>query len=218
MSGFSKGDLDYNSGKGSVDAKTAGLYGTYIMPNGFYADLVLKYMWMTNDFDVLALQGNRVTGGDMDTSGFGASLEVDKRFHFGKNNEGFHLEPQLQLSYLGQNGGDFLALNGLKVEVDSYTSLLVRFSVLGGCEIKNGNMPFNVYAKVFGVHEFDGDIGAKFNGIQVHDSFGDTWVVYSLGVTAQFYKMHNLYLDVERSDGGQFASLWNVKLGYRILF
>lgn len=128
MFGYSKGDMDYDSrGSGTIEAKTLGLYGTYKRNSGFYADLLLKYMWMDNDFDVINLQGSAIHGDEMSTDGFGASLEIGKRVHFdSKSKSGWYVEPQAQISYLRQNSGDFYASNGLHVNVDSYTSLLGR--------------------------------------------------------------------------------------------
>lgn len=217
MFGYSKGDLDYDShGSGTIEAKTLGLYGTYKRESGFYADLLLKYMWMDNEFDVINLQGGTIHGDEMSTDGFGASLEIGKRFHFdSKSRSGWYVEPQAQISYLRQNSGDFYASNGLHVNVDSYTSLLGRVGTNIGYEIKSGKNPVNVYAKASYVYEFDGDVGAKLNGEGVKASFGDSWWTYGIGITAKVGTRHNVYLDLERATGGQFKQPWSLNGGYR---
>ena len=218
MGSYSRGDVDFPTGKGDLDAKTIGVYGTFVSPKGFYADLALKHMWVTNKFDVLTLQGDRVTGKSVNTSGFGASAEVGKRVYFSSNNEGFHVEPQLQVTWQRQAGGYFSASNSLKINVNPFDSLLGRVGALVGYEVKRGNIPFNVYAKLSVVREFDGKISADLNASGIQDHFRNTWVTYGAGATMRVLKDHNLYLDFERSNGGQFNAPWAVKAGYRILF
>ena len=216
MFGYSKGNLDYATGRGSIDSKTLGAYGTYIAPNGAYADLVLKYGWMKNDFKVLDTAGDRVTGDDMNTNGLSASIEVGKKIHFNKEQkQGWYVEPQAQLSMGHQSGGSFNASNGLRVDVDSYNSVLGRVGANIGYEVKGGKNPVNVYGKVSLVHEFNGDIGFRMNGISNQESFGDSWWTYGVGVTAQLNQKHNVYLDIERASGGQFRQPWSVNVGYR---
>ena len=216
MFGYSKGNLDYGVGSGSIDSKTLGAYGTYIAPTGFYADLVLKYGWMKNDFKVLDTAGDWVTGEKMKTDGLAASLEIGQRIHLDrKSKEGWYLEPQAQLSTGHQSGGSFNASNGLQVDVDSYKSTLGRLGLNAGYEIKSGENPVNIYAKASYVHEFDGDVGYRLNGSREQTSFGDSWWTYGVGITAQLNQKHNIYLDIERASGGQFNQPWSVNGGYR---
>ena len=216
MFGYSKGNLDYGMGSGSIDSKTIGAYATRIAPNGFYADIVLKYGWMKNDFKVLDSAGDRVTGNDISTDGFTGSLEFGRRIHKDKTTkEGWYVEPQVQFSVGRQSGGSFTASNGLRVDVDSYKSTIGRIGANLGYEVKSGKNPINIYAKASYVHEFDGDVEYHFNGSSEQTSFGDSWWTYGLGVTAQINKKHNVYLDIERSSGGQFKQSWALNGGYR---
>ena len=216
MCGYSKGNLEYQTGHGSIDSKTLGIYGTYIAPSGFYADLALKYGWMKNDFKVLDTAGALVTGENMSTDGLSASLEIGQKIHFNKGaKDGWYVEPQAQISMGHQSGGNFDASNGLRVDVDSYTSTLGRLGMNVGYEVKSGKNPVNVYAKASYVHEFDGDVGYRLNGSTEQASFGDSWWTYGIGITAQLNKKHNVYLDIERASGGQFSQPWSVNGGYR---
>lgn len=218
MFGYSKGDLDYlSSGKGDVDSKTLGVYGTFISRNGFYADLALKYQWMDNDFDVLDSAGTRVTGGKASTNGFGASLEIGRRFFFGKDGgskEGWYIEPQAQLSWLRQSDGYFTASNGLHIGLDDYTSLLGRIGILAGYKLDRSNF----YVTVSKVKEFDGDADIYANGVRIENSFGGDWWVYGLGFTSRLNDRNSVYLDVERASGGPFTQAWAVRAGWRITF
>lgn len=216
MFGYGKGSLDYGVGSGNVDSKTLGLYGTYIHPSGFYTDAVLKYNRMNNDYKVLDSAGIPVKGDDINADGVHFSLEVGQRIHLDRQaKSGWYIEPQAQISVGRVTGGDFTASNGLRVHVDDYNTVLGRVGMLAGYEVKGGNNPINVYGKVSYVHEFNGDMGYRLNGISVNDSFGDSWIVYGVGASAQIGKNHNLYLDIERASGGQFNQPWAINGGYR---
>lgn len=214
MFGYSKGDIDYlTSGNGTVDSKTLGVYGTFIAPNGFFADLVLKYQWMDNDFDVLDSAGDKVTGGGVSTGGYGASLELGQRIHFKGNGRGnWYIEPQVQLSYMRQDGGYFNASNGLHIGVEPFTSVLGRGGILLGYE----NERTNFYAKVSKVKEFNGDVTIMANSQPLPDSFGGSWWVYGLGFTSRVNDRNNIYIDIERASGGSFTQVWVAKAGWRI--
>ncbi len=125
------------------------------------------------------------------------------------------MEPQGQIIFGHQNSGSFNASNGLRVDVDSYNSTLGRLGLLAGYELKSGKNPVNVYAKASYVHEFDGDLSFRMNGIQAQESFGGSWWTWGLGVNAQFSKNHNIYFDIERASGGKFNQPWSVNGGYR---
>lgn len=219
MFGYSKGDLDYDKhGSGEVDSKKLGVYGVYVRPDGFYADLVLKYQWMTNDFDAIGADGSLIRGSDARTGGFGASLEVGKRLQVGRSREnygGWYVEPQLQLSYQRQDGGWFSADGGmLRIGIDPFTSLLGRVGMLIGYETDRTNF----YAKVSKVKEFDGDLTVRSGSAFAEESFGDDWWVYGIGVTSRINDRNSLYFDVERASGGSFSQPWRVTAGWRLEF
>ena len=178
--------------------------------------MVLKYGWMKNDYKVLDSSNVTIKGDDMNTSGLSASMEIGQRLHLDqKTKEGWYVEPQAQLTVGHQSGGSFTASNGLNINVDSYNSVLGRVGMQAGYEVKSGKNPINVYAKASYVHEFDGDVGIRFNGVGVNQSFGDSWITYGVGATAQIGKKHNLYVDIERASGGKFNQPWAVNAGYR---
>ncbi len=216
FAGYGKGSLDYGRGSGSVDTKTLGIYGTYISPKGFYTDLVVKHVWMKNDFSTLDSSGDKVTGGNMNTNGISASIEVGKGYHFGrKKKEGWYVEPQAQLTTSRQSGGSFKASNGLRIDVESSTSILSRVGANVGYEIKEGKNPVNGYFKFSHVREFNGDVDYRLNDSKETTSYSDSWWTWGLGVTAQVNNKHHIYIDVERASGGQFNQPWALNGGYR---
>ena len=214
--GYSKGDLDYREngyGSGNAENKTLGAYATYVAKNGFYVDAIIKYVWSKNDFSVYDSQGTMVTGDDVSLGGFGASIEVGKRFRFKANKDGgaWYVEPQAQLSYQRQGSAYFTANNGLNIGIDDFNSLLGRIGTLIGYETEKTNF----YAKVSYVKEFDGDMDIRYgNGTRIAgESFGDEWWVYGIGVTHQVNQRNSLYLSLERSSGGSFTEDWALRGG-----
>lgn len=187
----------------------------YIGKNGFYIDTVLKYQWMTNDFDVIDTAGTLVRGNDADTGGLGFSVEFGQRVPFGgAQKSGWYAEPQIQFSYQYQDGDYFNATNGLRIGVDSFTSIIGRLGILVGYETEK----INFYGKVSRVKEFDEDLTIRANGVPIDESFGGSWWVYGIGFTSRLSDWNSIYMDVERTSGGSFRQPWAVRLGWRTIF
>lgn len=219
--GYGKGDLDYKDnghGSGTAENKTLGLYATYVAKNGFYIDTIAKYVWSTNDFRVFDTAGTLVVGDDVDLGGFGASVEIGRRFRLKENRTGgrWYVEPQAQLSYLRQGSAYFSASNGLRIGVDDFNSLLGRLGALIGYETDRTNF----YAKISYLKEFDGDLDIRYaSGKHIAgESFGDDWWTYGIGVTHQVNPRNSLYFSLERSSGGVFTEDWAIRGGWRVTF
>lgn len=224
--GYSKGNLDYlSNGSGSIDSKSIGAYWTHIHRNGFYADAVLKYNWMKSDFKRLDSAGTIVNGSDIDTDGVTGSLEVGRRYFFNtaengekikvEDRQGWYVEPQLQLTVGQQSGGSFSSSNGLRIKAESYRSTMGQARLHLGYEVRTGENPVNIYGKLGVVKEFDGDVDYTLNGSKKSTSYGDTWKLWGMGITAKFGQKHDVHLEVERATGGQFVQSWGINGGYR---
>ena len=217
MGGYSKGNLDYKDGSGSIDSKTLGIYGTYVAPSDFYSNLILKYGWTNSDFSVRDSAGEGVAGKGLKSDGFSSSLEVGKKIHFDQaTKSGWYVEPQAQITYGAQNGGSVTATNGLIVDLDGYHSLQGRLGMRAGYEVKSGKNPVNVYGKLSYIHEFDGKMDVALNGINIREELSDSWWNYGIGVTAKVGDRHNVYLEVEKSSGDRFDQKWGITGGYRV--
>lgn len=215
MLGYTSAGQSYNSGSGSADSATLGLYRTYAAPDGRYADLVVKYGWMSSDYKVLDT-ASAWAEGNLSTRGPSLSLEAGQRLYQDKaNNQGWYLEPQAQFDLGRRSGGRFTASNGLAVKVDNSRSVLGRLGVVVGREIRHDSRPMNAYGKISYVKEFDGDIGFTMNGSPAQESLGGSWWSYGVGVAAQLRNDNNLYLDITRANGGKFNQCWQLNLGLR---
>lgn len=217
---YGNADLDYlqyGHGNGEVKNKTLGLYATYMRNDGFYVDTIVKHVWSETSFNVLDSHGTMVTGKDVDTGGLGASIEVGKRFRFGKENNAkgsWYIEPQAQITWQHMGSGAFMASNGLCIGLDSYDSVLGRIGFLLGYQTNNTNF----YAKASYMKEFNGDLNINANGVNIFETFDDNWFVYGIGVTHKINDRNSLYFDLERSTGGKFEQDWAINGGWRISF
>ncbi|MDL2298024.1 autotransporter outer membrane beta-barrel domain-containing protein [Synergistaceae bacterium OttesenSCG-928-D05] len=157
------------------------------------------------------------TSKDVDTGGLGASIEVGKRFRFGKENNAkgsWYIEPQAQITWQHMGSGAFMASNGLCIGLDSYDSVLGRVGFLLGYQTNNTNF----YAKASYMKEFNGDLNINANGVNIFETFDDNWFVYGIGVTHKINDRNSLYFDLERSTGGKFEQDWAINGGWRISF
>ena len=146
-----------------------------------------------NSFNVSSVDYGRINS-DVDSDGYGLSVEVGKRFYFDPSKSGYYIEPQAQISYAHQGSASTTASDGLNINMDSYDSTLGRVSALIGYEVKNSQTPMNVYFKTGYVTEMSGNTSYSLNGNKESYDFGGDWWENSIGITAQIKKAHNLYL------------------------
>lgn len=214
--GYSAGDLDLRSG-GDSDVKSymVGMYGTFMHPNGFYLDAVLKYRWKNSEFNTYDSTGDYVKSDSISTSGLGWSVEFGQRISFnGTPKDGWYAEPQVQLRYQRQGAGHYNLSNGLRIGADGVTSVIGRLGILVGHE--KGDR--NYYAKLFRLKEFDGELNVWTGD---HDylttqRLGGSWWVYGIGLTSKVNDRNYLYCDIERTAGSSdFQQKWRLNAGWR---
>ena len=72
-----------DGGNGSTNALSLGTYATWLNPEGWYADLVLKYTQLWNYFNTPASDAS-ITTAQYSVPALGGSLEIGKRFNLGE--------------------------------------------------------------------------------------------------------------------------------------
>jgi outer membrane autotransporter protein len=216
MFGMTDSSQSYQTGDGSAKSKHVGIYASYLMENGFYVDALAKYNDLKSNFAVADSMGVSVSGKG-NSKGVSASIETGMRFHFNETKQGAYLEPQVQLTYTHQQSDTVNVSNGLRVDLDSYTSLLGRAGMLIGYETIGSNTPVNIYFKTGYIREFDGDTNYALNGSKQNHSFKGGWWNNGIGVSAQFYQNHHVYSEIEKSNGDLFNQQ-QINFGYRYSF
>lgn len=215
--GYTDANPNYRDGNGNAKNYNFALYGTFVTDNQFYVDTVLKYEHIKNNFNVRDTQYNKVSG-HAKSDGYGLSVEAGKRFYLQGSNEGLYLEPQLQASYMHQEGDVVRASNGLRVKLSDYSSLLGRASTALGYQIKNGDTPINVYLKTGYVKEFKAsDVNYYLNSSKEKHSFKGSFWDSEIGISTTLNKRHTIYADLNYANGSRFDKQ-QINIGYRYTF
>jgi outer membrane autotransporter protein len=200
---------------GTTQAFSLGAYGTLIHPSGFYADLVVKYTQLWNDFDApnvlssLGLGPSATANYSIPT--FGASLEIGKRWDFGH----FFLEPQGQIEGAWAGGADYTVSTGLRVSADSQTSLRGRLGVRTGYHFDWGSRAFEPYAKVSVTNEFLGGDRISTNQTAFSPTLSGVGIQAAGGVTARITDSIYLYGEYDYANSDKIRIPWAVDAGFR---
>ena len=197
---------------GSAENKHTGVavYGSYLKDDGSFIDLIAKYARMKNEFTINGGAGN----GDFDTNGYSVSAEYGKRF---TKNNGFWIEPQVELTYGYVGAASYLSSNGVQVRQDGMDSLVGRIGFSIGRYLKAGN----VYARASYLYDFDGETKVSFNkgaSRSFEQDLGGGWWEVGVGTNINLSDATHLYFDVEKTYGGNIATPWQWNAGVRWSF
>lgn len=211
------GDVAYNSGSGDTASTMVGIYGSYLGKKGHFADVIVKYGHLKNDFSTTT--NNVLYEGDNSANGLNMSLEYGYREELKDN---WYLEPQVELNYGHINSSDYTMIMdgvaGAGVSNDAIDSLIGRIGVNIGRKTPTGN----VYAKLSLAREFAGDValttryGTYSNNSS--DSMKDTWLEYGIGFNSKISKTDNLYGEISQTTGDKTVDKWKANIGYRHSF
>jgi outer membrane autotransporter protein len=201
-----------DGGNGSTNALSVGAYATWMHPKGWYADLVVKYTQLWNYFNTPGSDGSVATG-DYSIPSFGGSLEVGKRFEFGR----FFLEPQAQLAGVWEAGNDYSVSNGLAVGEADQFSLRGRLGLRAGMDfVLSNGMEIEPYLKVSAVHEFLTGDQITLNETGFNPTLSGTWVDAAAGLTARVSQSVYLYGEYDYANGDKIRQPWAVNAGVRL--
>ncbi|WP_456103845.1 autotransporter outer membrane beta-barrel domain-containing protein [Phascolarctobacterium succinatutens] len=199
--------------RGTGENKHTGLavYGSYVNDNGSFIDLIAKYARMDNDYKTI---GIGVGDASYESNGYSLSAEYGKRF---TKDNGFWIEPQVELTYGTVGSVDYLTSKGARVHQDSVDSLVGRLGFSLGKDIKQGN----VYVRASYLYDFDGETSATMvgKGSQKYEQgLGGGWWEVGVGTNLNLSDATHLYFDVEKTYGGNVATPWQWNAGVRWSF
>ena len=199
--------------RGTGENKHTGLaiYGSYLSDNGSFVDLIAKYARMDNDYSTI---GAGVGDASYETNGYSLSAEYGKRF---TKDNGFWIEPQVELTYGTVGSVDYLTSKGARVHQDSVDSLVGRLGISLGKDIKQGN----VYVRASYLYDFDGETKATMSGAgtaSFEQDLGGGWWEVGVGTNLNLSDATHLYFDVEKTYGGNVATPWQWNAGVRWSF
>ena len=204
------GETSYASGYGENDSTSLSMYGTRLMNDGQYLDLVLKVGRLSNEFDNYAEAGD--THGDYDAWGTAISGEYGKKLDL---KEGWFVTPQAQLSLMRIGGEDYTTSNKIAVSQDTLYSAVGRIGFEAGKDTGWGSL----YAKASVLHEFAGDADTYVRLNDLSNSYsqdlGDTWYEAGFGFNWKMGNGSYFYADVIRTFGGDIDTPWQWNAGVR---
>ena len=208
---YTDASSSFSTGHGENKSTGFAVYGSYLSDNGSFVDLIAKAARLKNEFDVLGGAGK----GDYETNGYSLSAEYGKRF---TKDNGFWIEPQVELTYGYVGAVDYLTNNDVKVRQNGMDSLVGRIGFSMGRNIKAGN----VYARASYLYDFDGETDVTFSKNSVTRGFkqdlGGGWWEVGVGTNINLSDATHLYFDVEKTYGGNVATPWQWNAGVRWSF
>ena len=208
---YTEGESSFNGGSGENKHTGFAVYGSYLNDDGSFIDLIAKYARLDHDFDVNGGAGS----GDYDTNGYSVSAEYGKRF---TQDNGMWIEPQVELTYGKIGSANYTTDKGVSVRQDGMDSLVGRVGFALGKDFKQGN----AYVRASYLYDFDGETDMTFskNGVTrgFEQDLGGGWWEVGVGTNINLSDATHLYMDVEKTYGGDVATPWQWNVGVRYSF
>ena len=206
-----EGNSTFAAGSGENKHTGLAIYGSYLSDSGSFVDLIAKYARLDNEFKTV---GAGVGDADYKENAYSLSAEYGKRF---TNDNGFWIEPQVELTYGTVASVDYLTNKGYSVHKDSTDSLVGRLGFALGKNIKQGN----VYVRASYLYDFDGESTVTMSGAgtaSFKQDLGGGWWEVGVGTNLNLSDATHLYFDVEKTYGGDVATPWQWNAGVRWSF
>ena len=205
---YTDGDTSYGAGKAENTHKGFALYGSRLGDDGTFIDIIAKYARIDQDY--YTVYGN----GGSSADGYSFSAETGKRFAI---SHGSWIEPQVELSY-GHVTSTNYRLGGIDVAQDAIDSFVGRLGFSLGQDIKRGN----VYVRASYLYDFDGDTSSSFEDggkkRTIKEDLGGGWWEVGFGTNLNLSENAHVYLDMEKTFGGDIRTDWRWNLGMRWSF
>ena len=206
-----EGNSTFAAGSGENKHTGLAIYGSYLSDSGSFVDLIAKYARLDNEFKTV---GAGVGDADYKGNAYSLSAEYGKRF---TSDNGFWIEPQVELTYGTVGSVDYLTNKGYSVHKDSTDSLVGRLGFALGKNIKQGN----VYVRASYLYDFDSESTVTMSGAgtaSFKQDLGGGWWEVGVGTNLNLSEATHLYFDVEKTYGGDVATPWQWNAGVRWSF
>ncbi|MBZ7977103.1 autotransporter outer membrane beta-barrel domain-containing protein [Campylobacter sp. RM12637] len=200
-----------NAGVRAKDT-SVGAYLSYIHNDGYFADLVLKYIRSSYDSKFVDVKSQ---------NSFLVSAEGGYRFNVNNN---FYLEPSLEIitGYIGKYESSLKIFNKFKINVDAHSPLIFKPQIFAGYSVNDFTFRAGVGAVIdTQTKEADLLIGDIIKGVnaKVKSKLGasDRGFV-SVGTAYTFSDNLRLNLSVERSFGTKLTNDYEINSTIRYTF
>ena len=208
-----EGSTSFATGSGDNTHTGFAIYGSYLADNGSFLDLIAKYAHMEHTYQSI---GAGVGNADYDTNGYSFSVEYGKRF---TKENGFWMEPQIELTYGKVSGADYTTKNSVKVRQESMDSFVSRIGFSAGRNFKKGN----AYVRASYLYDFKGDTDVTMSkdgsgSYRYEQNIGGGWWEIGVGTNLKLNESSHMYVDFEKTFGGTVVTPWQWNLGFRFGF
>lgn len=205
---YTVGDVDGSASTADTDTYSLAGYVVWLGEQGQFADVIARVAKVGTDLDTAAYSA------DLDQLALSISGEFGWRFDLAKS---LYIEPSIEATYTYIEDESFTGTTA-HFEIDSTDSFMTRAGAALGWKLPDDRG--DIYVRGGVVHEFLGDSELSVNhGFRTVELDGqDTWFEYAIGGT---YKVGNnayVYLDIERSAGGDIDVDWRANIGARYAF
>ena len=205
---YTLGDVDGSASTADTDTYSLAGYAVWLGEQGQFADVIARVAKVGTDLDTAAYSA------DLDQLALSISGEFGWRFDLAKS---LYIEPSIEATYTYIEDESFTGTTA-HFEIDSTDSFMTRAGAALGWKLPDDRG--DIYVRGGVVHEFLGDSELSVNhGFRTVELDGqDTWFEYAIGGT---YKVGNnayVYLDIERSAGGDIDVDWRANIGARYAF
>ena len=220
---YMHGDTGYSdiAGKGEIDRYGLWLYDTWMGDKGHYADYVVKWGHLSNDFELYTMSEHEKVTGDYSNNVFSVSAEYGKKNDMGN---GWYIEPQVQAQLARVTGADYVTSQDTKVSVDGINSLIGRAGFRLGKDFGEEKQS-TVYIKADVLHEFLGDqdisvMDNTTNGEWASISYENegTWYDVGFGFATAVGKNSYAFMDFEKSFGHDNDETYQINAGVQWTF
>lgn len=213
---YNEGDSSLKNGSADDESFGGGVYGGYLADNGWYLDVIAKYLRMKNDF-AFSYTNGRVGKGRYETNGVAASVETGWRL---TNEYGVFVEPQFECMVGHVMGFKYDTSAGVHVENDSMNSLITRFGLSLGKVFDEGRG--SAYLNVSILNDYDGQQSATYTvsgrSRKADIDIGGAWFEAALGATYHLSDNFYLYGELATSKGTEVDNPFQWNVGARLSF
>lgn len=215
---YMDGSTSYSDIFGEGETKRWGfwLYETWLGNKGHYADYIVKYGHLDNDFDLTDRDSGEKVTGDYSNNVFSASAEYGRKKDIGNS---WYVEPQVQMQYAYVTSADYTTSQGTRVELDGIDSLIGRAGFRLGRDVGEKS---TVYLKADILHEFLGDqritAGDATGSLDKTYENEGTWYDVGFGFAKAVGHNSYVYLDFETSFGNDNDETYQINAGMQWSF
>ena len=215
---YMDGSTSYSDIYGEGETKRWGfwMYDTWLGNKGHYADYIVKFGHLHNDFDLRDKDSGEKVTGDYDNNVFSISAEYGRKKDIGND---WYIEPQAQLQLARVTDAEYTTSQGTDVYVDGINSLIGRIGFRLGKDVDERS---TVYVKADVLHEFLGDqriVAGDVTGAldKTYENSG-TWYDVGFGFATAVGNNSYAYLDFEKSFGNDNDETYQINAGLQWSF